>query len=134
MLKAVFDTNMLFSATGWRGSPYQCLALARQNKITLVLCNEILAEYYEKLQTKLGMDPEQATHAVAEILACATLTNIKNELHVVAADPDDDKIIECAVAGGAEYIVTGDRHLLSMKEYKGIPVIRANEFLALSTE
>jgi putative PIN family toxin of toxin-antitoxin system len=134
MLKAVFDTNILFSATGWRGSPYHCLAVARQNKVTLILCQEILVEYHEKLQTKLGMTPEQATRAVAEILACATLTKIKGDLHVVADDRDDDKIIECAIAGKAAYIVSGDRHLLDMKEYEGIAILRANEFLALVTE
>ena len=133
MLKAVFDTNILFSATGWRGSPYQCVALARQSKITLVLCREILTEYHEKLQAKLGMTHEQATRAVAEILACATLIEIKNELHIVIDDPDDDKIIECAVTGEATYVVSGDRHLLNMKEYQGIAIIRANEFLALVT-
>ena len=131
MLKAVFDTNILFSATGWRGSPYQCVALARQSKITLVLCREILTEYHENLKTKLGMTPEQATRAVAEILACATLIEIKNELHVVIDDPDDDKIIECTVTGAATYVVSKDRHLLNMKEYQGIAIIRANEFLAL---
>ena len=134
MLKAVFDTNILFSATGWRGSPYQCLTLARSGKITLILCQEILTEYHEKLQTKLGMTPDQATRAVAEILSCATLTKIKNELHVVKDDPDDNKIIECAVVGDAAYIVSGDRHLLDMKKYEGIAIIRANEFLGLVTE
>jgi predicted nucleic acid-binding protein len=45
MIKAVFDTNILFSATGWRGSPYQCLKLARNKQISLILCREILMEY-----------------------------------------------------------------------------------------
>ena len=134
MLKAVFDTNILFSATGWHGSPYQCLTLAREGKITLILCREILTEYHEKMQTKLGMTPDQATRAVAEILSCATLTDIKNELRVVKDDPDDDKVVECAVVGSAAHIVSGDRHLLDMKEYQGIAIIRANEFLSLVTE
>ena len=82
MLRAVFDTNILFSATGWRGSPYHCLALARRGKITLVLAREILAEYHEKLQTRLGMTPAQATRAVAELLSCTTLVDIKNELRL----------------------------------------------------
>ncbi|HKY53728.1 MAG TPA: putative toxin-antitoxin system toxin component, PIN family [Anaerolineales bacterium] len=134
MFKAVFDTNILFSATGWRGSPYQCLSLARNGKITLILCQEILTEYHEKLQTKLGLASDQATRAVAEILSCATLTEIKNELRVVKDDPDDDKVVECAVTGEAAYIVSGDRHLLDMKEYKGIAIVRASQFLALITE
>ena len=48
-------------------------------------------------------------------------------------DPDDDKILECAVTGAATYVVSGDRHLLNMKEYQGIAIIRAHEFLALVT-
>jgi putative PIN family toxin of toxin-antitoxin system len=131
MHKAVFDTNILFSATGWRGSPYQCLALARSGKITLILCKEILTEYHEKLQTKLGLTADQATRAVAEILSCAKLTDIKNELHIVKDDPDDDKVVECAVTGNAAYIVSGDKHLLELKKYEGIAIVRANEFLAL---
>ena len=131
MIKAVFDTNILFSATGWRGSPYRCLKLAREGKVTLIICREILTEYHEKLQTKLGMTPEQATRAVAEILSCSTLTEINNELHVVVNDPDDDKVVECAVVGKAAYIVSGDRHLLDMNEYEGIVIIRANDFLDL---
>lgn len=55
-------------------------------------------------------------------------------VRAVADDPDDDKVIECALAGEAAYIVSGDRHLLDLKEYEGIVIVRANEFLALVTE
>jgi len=134
MIKAVFDTNILFSATGWHGSPYQCLKLARDKKVNLILCQEILAEYHEKLQTKLGMTLDQATRTVAEILACSTVVEIDNELHVVLDDPDDDMVVECAAAGNAAYIVSGDRHLLALKEYEGIVVLRAGEFLGLFAE
>ncbi len=131
MIKAVFDTNILFSATG---SPYQCLKLAREGKFTLILCNEILMEYEEKLQTKLGMNAEQASRAVAEILSHSTVVKIGNDLHIVLDDADDDKVVECAVEGKAAYIVSGDKHLLDMKEYQGILMIKANEFLGLLTE
>jgi putative PIN family toxin of toxin-antitoxin system len=134
MIRAVFDTNILFSATGWKGSPYHCLRLARERKITLILCNEILLEYEEKLQTKLGMTPEQASRAVAEILSHSTLVKINNDLHVVLDDSEDDKVIESAVIGKAAYIVSGDKHLLAMKEYQGIVMIKANEFLGLVAE
>lgn len=133
MIRAVFDTNILFSATGWKGSPYQCLKLAREGKFTLILSNEILVKYEEKLQTKLGMTPEQASRAVAEILSHSTLVKINNDLHVVLNDADDDKVVESAVIGKAGYIVSGDKHLLTMKEYQGIVMIKANEFLGLVT-
>jgi putative PIN family toxin of toxin-antitoxin system len=134
MINAVFDTNILFSATGGRGSPYQCLKLIREKKTTLILCSEILAEYEEKLQTRLDMTEQQVSRMVAEVLACATVVEIKNELHVVLNDPDDDMVVECAVEGKAAYIVSGDRHLLELKEYEGIVVVRTNEFLDLAAE
>jgi putative PIN family toxin of toxin-antitoxin system len=134
MIQAVFDTNILFSATGWRGSPYQCLKLVREKKVTLILCREILTEYHEKLQTKLQMTPEQATRTVAEMLACSTVVEIKNELLVILDDPADDMVVECAVSGKATFIVSGDRHLLDLKEYQGVVVVRANEFLSLVAE
>jgi predicted nucleic acid-binding protein len=68
---------------------------------------------------------------VAEILACSTVVEIKYELDVVLDDPDDDMVVECAVEGKAAYIVSGDKHLLNLKEYEGIVIVRANEFLGL---
>jgi predicted nucleic acid-binding protein len=55
ILTVVFDTNILFSGTGWRGSPFYCLKLVRDGMVNLVICREILEEYHEKLQTKLDM-------------------------------------------------------------------------------
>jgi len=130
-IKVVFDTNILFSGTGWRGSPFQCLQLARQGKVTLLICREILAEYHEKLQTKLDMTPAQATRAVAEILSFSTLIEINQSLHIIEDDPDDDKVVECAVKGNATYIVSGDHHLLDIMEYNGITVMRAADFIRI---
>ena len=130
-IKVVFDTNILFSGTGWRGSPFQCLQLARQGKVILLICREILAEYHEKLQTKLSKTPAQATRAVAEILSFSTLIEIDQSLHIIHDDPDDDKVVECAVEGNATHIVSGDHHLLDLKEHNGIPIVRASKFIEL---
>ena len=127
----VFDTNVLFSGTGWRGSPFYSLKLARDGKVNLMICREILEEYHEKVQTKLGMSESQATRAAAEILSVSTLVEISNSLHVVVDDPDDDKVIECAVIGKASYIVSGDHHLLDLKEYNNIQIVPASNFLEL---
>lgn len=133
-IKVVFDTNILFSGTGWRGSPFYCLQLARQGKIVLLSCREILAEYHEKLQTKLGRTPTQATRTVAEVLSFSTLIEIDCSLHVIPDDPDDDKVLECAVIGEATYIVSGDHHLLDLKEYNDIPIVRAVDFIRVVEE
>lgn len=94
-----------------------------------MICREILEEYHEKVQTKLGMSESQATRAAAEILSVSTLVEISNSLHFVVDDPDDDKVIECAVIGKASYIVSGDHHLLDLKEYKNIQIVPASNFL-----
>ena len=94
---AVFDTNVLFSGIGWKRKPYECLELARVGSITGVTCAEILDELVEKLQMKLRFSPEQTAETLADLLSFLHLVHISNELKVVATDPDDDKVVECAV-------------------------------------
>jgi predicted nucleic acid-binding protein len=107
--------------------------LARAGSIQLVTCAEILEELDEKLQAKLAFSPGRAATVVADLLSVATVVTISGNLKVVVADPDDDKIIECAVVGSAKYIVMGDRrHLLPMKSYRGIEIVTAAEFVALA--
>ncbi len=126
---AVLDTNVLFSGMGWKGSPYACLQMARSRNFTHVTCLEILTEFYEKLQSKMNLSAAEAARAIAEILSFSQLTTIENKLHVVTADPDDDRVLECALAGKADFIVSGDRHLLDLKSYQGITILRADRFL-----
>ncbi len=126
----VFDTNILFSAMGWKGSPYTCLQIAREGIITHVTCLEILTEFYEKLQLKMGLSTAQAARAVGEFLSFSRLITIENKLRAVPADPDDDKVLECALLGKVDFIVSGDHHLLEIKEFEGIPILRAVEFIA----
>ena len=125
----VFDTNILFSALGWQGSPYFCVQMARTGKIKNLTCREILNEFDDKLRSKMNLTSAEATRAVAEILSFSQLVKIENKLRVVTADPDDDKILECALAGKADFIVSGDRHLLDLENYQGILILRANALI-----
>lgn len=128
----VFDTNVLMSGTGWQGNPYRCLECARAGLVTGMTCREILDELVEKLQLKLHFSDSQATDTVADLLTFLRLVTITRTLKVIPADPDDDKVLEGAVVGGAAYIVTGDRrHLLPLRNYQGITIVSATEFLAL---
>ena len=127
----VFDTNILMSGTGWQGNPYRCLEYARTGLVEGVTCKEILDELVEKLQSKLHFSDSQATDTVVDLLTFLRLVTITHTLKAVPADPDDDKVLECAVVGGASHIVTGDRrHLLPLKNYQGIAIVSATEFLA----
>lgn len=126
----VFDTNILFSALGWRGRPYECLEHARNGSVTGITCQELLDELADKLRTKLAFSDEQVAETLADLLGFLGLVTISNTLHVIDADPDDDKVLECAVVGHATYIVSGDRrHVLPLGSYQGIAIVSAAVFL-----
>ena len=127
---AVYDTNILFSGTGWRGTPYHCLELVRQDRVEGVTCIEILDELAEKFSAKLNFSPTQTKKRIDYLLDFLQLVTINNTLKVVDADPDDDKIIECAVVSLATHIVSGDSHLLQLRNYQNIQIVTAAEFYA----
>ena len=124
----VFDTNILISGTGWKGSPSRCLELARIGMVQHITCQEMLAEFSEKLQTKLKFSRDQVTKTIVDLLDFTEIVKITHTLKVVDVDPDDDVVVECAV-GRADFIVTGDGHLLTIGNYQGIAIIKAKDFL-----
>ena len=127
----VYDTNILISGMIWGGTPYGCIALAQENKVEGVTCSEILDEFSEKLTNKFNASPSRTAEIVAELLNFHQVVKIENQLKNVTPDPDDDKIIECAVVGGATHIVTGDKkHLLPLGNYQGILIVKAADMLA----
>lgn len=84
----VFDTNILFSAIGWRGRPYECIEYARQDIITGVTCQELLDELTDKLRVKLAVTDEQLAETLADLLGFLSLVAIANTLHGISPDPD----------------------------------------------
>ncbi len=129
--RVVFDTNILFSSVGWLGNPHQCVQAARQSKCLSTTCEPILAELAEKLQLKQDLDASKAAEATDEIRAFSKVVAIPGTLKVIAADPDDDAVLERAVVGQALYLVSGDRHLLALGNYQGIQIVKAADFLTL---
>lgn len=86
----------------------------------------------QKLEAKLRFSPDQLAETLADLLSFLQVVRIANELKVIDADPDDDKVLECAVLGSATHIVTGDRrHLLPLGSFQGIRIVAPAEFLAL---
>ena len=126
----VYDTNILISGMVWGGIPYDCIKLAMTDRVDGVTCTEILAEFDEKLTFKLEYPQSRTSRIITRLLDCLRLVKITNRLEGVTADPDDNKIIECALVGGATHIVTGDkRHLLPLQNYQGIHIVAATDFL-----
>ncbi|MFM8299741.1 MAG: putative toxin-antitoxin system toxin component, PIN family, partial [Microcystis aeruginosa] len=125
----VFDTNILISAALSKGgSPNSCFSLAQSKLIRSVTCPEILQELSEKLLLKITV-----RKYIEEICEASTIVSIGGTLRAVPNDPDDDMIIECAIAGKATHIITGDKHLLSLVEYQNIQIVKAKDFLDFLT-
>ena len=128
---AVYDTNVLISGMVWGGVPYDCIELAKKGSVVGITCAEILDEFEEKLTTKLNFTSSQTSEIVTNLLSFLQTVKIANQLKGVTPDPDDDKVIECAVVASATHIVTGDqKHLLPLQSYQGILIVKAAELLA----
>ena len=126
--KVVFDTNMLISATLWDNSVAQkfLFRCIREN-IQVFSSQEIIDEYKEILARDFDYKEQEIREMVEKILQFITLVNPKNKVYAVKEDSDDNKIIECAIESEAEYIISYDKHLLKIKKYNGIKIVRPEE-------
>lgn len=128
-MKVVFDTNVLIAALVFPGGRGEA-ALHRiiEEKDDLVLSKPILDELLGVLARKFARDAEALSHAAVFLSELSVLVTPRRRLHIVKDDPDN-RIIECAVAGRAHAIVTSDRALLAVGEYKGVRIISLREYL-----
>lgn len=123
------DTNLYISALNFGGRPLQLIELARAGMIRLAISDDILAEVRRVLRDKFGWPEDDLNQLDAELASFTMKVAPSKRLAVVTTDPDDDRILECAVASRSSVLVSGDRHLLSLGQYEGIPIIRVAEFL-----
>jgi len=130
--RVVLDTNVIFSAIGWRGKPRDCLELARTQAIQGLICQHILDELLEKLITKMHLTLDEASVVIDELLVFMEIVEIMGALQGVCGDPNDDAVLECALKGQATHLVTGDtKHLLPLKRFEGIEIVSPAEFLQI---
>ena len=123
------DANLYISALIWGGKPQQLLEMAIARKVRLFISDAIMDEVMEVLEEKFNHSPKRLALEKEYIQRCTVRCVPKIKLAVVENDPDDDKIIECAVHSRSEAIVTNDNDLLRMKSYEGIRMVKVHEFL-----
>jgi uncharacterized protein len=128
-MRAVCDANILISSLLWRGAPYECLLAAESGLFQLVLSEPILGEVRDTLVLKFGLDGQAVVDVIAYLRRIADVVPVHGQSGWVKPDPDDDKIVETAVAGDADCIVSGDRHLLDLQGFAGLSILTAREFL-----
>jgi len=128
--KVVLDTNITISALFWEGNPRKIYDLVRQGKLIMLLNDNMEKEFIRVLgYEKFGLSPQEIIPFLRNLRTHARHVETKSEMDVVIADPTDNIFLECALDGGADFLISGDRHLLDIKVYKGIKIVRASEFL-----
>ncbi len=131
-MKVVLDTNVLVAAFLSEGVCSKLLLRARRKEYDLVLSPDIIAEFREVLLRKFSLSQSELAD-VRNLLAEATSEVCKqvDPIEPVSRDPDDDKILACALAVKADYLVTGDRDLLVITQYAGTKILAPRDFESL---
>lgn len=131
-MRVVLDTNVLISALLFTGLPSQLVPLWHSGSITVLLSRAILDEYLRVLSyPRFKLTEEEIRGLVEEeLLPYFEVVSPKKRMRVVRRDPSDDKFLECAVAGRADVIVSGDNDLLELGNYRRIHIQSPAVFLA----
>ncbi|MEI2770866.1 MAG: putative toxin-antitoxin system toxin component, PIN family [Candidatus Competibacter sp.] len=128
--RVVLDTNVYISALRFpKSSLFYLWESAIHGHYILITSPTILREFAEKLRVRFQVSDQEATDFVKRIARTATVVQPTSVPDAVPNDPDDNHIVACALAGKASLIVSGDKDLLRLKEYEGIPIVRPMDFL-----
>jgi putative PIN family toxin of toxin-antitoxin system len=134
-MRAVIDTNVLISAfITPDGAPARILR--SMDSFTLVSCEVLLVEierviHYDHIQRKFNLSDDHIAAYMNRLRAYSEIFDTPPAVKSISRDPDDDKFLACAIAGAADYVVSGDRHLLELGVYEEIRIVTPAEFLVL---
>lgn len=130
-MRIVLDTNVLISALiGAGGSADQVMQFVRKGEAELILSPFILDELTRVLTQKFALPPKAVEKALQRFRRLATIVRPTVTIDIIKEKQADNRILECAVAGRVDYLITGDkRHILPLGSIHGIPMITVAEFL-----
>jgi putative PIN family toxin of toxin-antitoxin system len=128
--RAVLDSNVIVSGLGWSGAPARIVQAVLAGELMLVTSSPLLAELrrvlaYPKL-AKVIPEGER----LADLVEMSSIVVEPVSVFDAAEDESDNRVLEAAVDGAADYIVSGDEHLLTLGEFRSIPILTPNEFVA----
>lgn len=130
-MRVIFDTNVVVSACFWRGAPFESLAAWGRRRCAAAISPPLKAEGEETFE-ELLLDYGDRLHVdwVKLLGASAEMVFPVERATGATSDPFDEMVLECALAAGADVIVSGDKkHLLVLREYRGIPILSPADFL-----
>ena len=132
MLRVVLDTNVLVSAIISNGRPRQLVKKGISNQFSIVTSESILQELAKVIhRPKFKTSEEEIRRITLALRRTAEFVDVQSKLVVVADDPKDDMIINTAIDGCADLIVSGDKHLLCLESYHGIRIVNVETALRL---
>lgn len=138
-LKVVIDTNIAISGLLWKGAPNAIIKLARGGEIQLCCTEDMLDELkrvlkYEKFQQRMdrmGITKDDVLNYYMDIVS---LYSGETKVDIIKTDPADNRFIEAAIVSKAFIIVSGDKHLLDLKEFEKIQILDSSAFMKLYEE
>lgn len=129
-VKVVLDTNILISAVGFEGKPRTILFLVMQERVKGVISPILLIEFIEVISKKFPKIIPNLPSIEAGINESFLIVQPKKSINI-ARDEDDNRVLEAAVEGNCNFIITGDKDLLELGKYKKIKIITPAQFLDL---
>lgn len=129
-LKVVFDTNILVSAWFWEGNESKLIEHVEEGIIHGYSSKQLLRELSRALRYpkfNLTQDEAEAIHSYYTLLL--KTVHPMNTVNLILEDPEDNRVLECALEAQADYIVSGDHHLLDLRKFRGIKIVKATKLL-----
>jgi putative PIN family toxin of toxin-antitoxin system len=128
--KVVLDTNVLISAIAFEGKPREVFNRILKGQIQLAISKDILDEIEGVLSGKKFQYPKEVIHSIRNALeGLAEFVTPQKEVKRIKKDPDDNRILECALEAKAHLIISGDNHLLELKQYINVRIITPSDYL-----
>jgi len=134
MLRVVFDVNVLVSSLITMGKPRELWFKARRKDFKLILSKEIISEFVKVMgREKFSryVNEEDLKVFLQALYEAALFVKTKSRFKIVKEDPEDDMVLRTAYDSKADYVVSGDKHLLSLREFKGIRIVSVDEMLKI---
>ena len=131
-MRVVADTNVLISALLFGGVSDQVFLAGLRGEIQLITSDPLLKELERILKNKFKLDVQLVRGVIEEVRNVAEVVEVSSHINVISHPEEDNRVLECAVDGKANFIVTGDtKHILPLKEFRGIKILSPSEFIKL---
>jgi len=133
-MRVVLDTNVLVSALIKSGKPRELIFELARKKIQVVTSRNILEEFLkitDDPRIRRYVDEDDTIAFLRAVGSIASIVRVRSRFKVIKEDPDDDMVLRTAHDGRADYIVSGDKHLLSLKEFRGIKTVTVSRMLEI---